>query len=59
MIDPVSAFAMASAAFNGIKKMVDAGKEFEDVLGQIGIWMGMTIAFMLGGGLTWALSHFR
>ena len=24
-----------------------------------GFWMGMTIASMLGGGLTWALSHFR
>jgi len=24
-----------------------------------GFWMGMTIASMLGGVLTWALGHFR
>jgi len=27
--------------------------------GRGGFWAGMTIASMLGGGLTWALSHFR
>lgn len=39
-MDPVSIFMAASAAFNGIKKLVEAGREIEDVLGQIGSWMG-------------------
>lgn len=30
----------ATAAFNTIKKLVEAGREVEDVLGQIGAWMG-------------------
>jgi hypothetical protein len=39
-MDPISIFMAASAAFNGIKKLVEAGREIEDVLGQIGTWMG-------------------
>ena len=39
-MDPVSIFMAATAAFNGIKKLVAAGREIEDVLGQIGTWMG-------------------
>ena len=39
-MDPVSIFMAATAAFNGIKKLVEAGREIEDVLGQIGTWMG-------------------
>jgi hypothetical protein len=39
-MDPISIFMAASAAFNGIKKLVEAGREIEDVLGQIGSWMG-------------------
>jgi len=30
----------ATAAFNTVKKLVEAGREVEDVLGQIGAWMG-------------------
>jgi len=30
----------ATAAFNTVKKLVEAGREVEDVLGQIGTWMG-------------------
>ena len=40
MIDPVSLFMAATAAFNTVKKLVEAGREVEDVLGQIGTWMG-------------------
>ena len=40
MIDPVSLFMAATAAFNTVKKLVEAGREVEDVLGQIGVWMG-------------------
>ena len=38
MLDPVTAFATASAAFNFIKKAVDAGREIEDVGSQLGTW---------------------
>lgn len=40
MIDPVSLFMAATTAFNTVKKLVEAGREVEDVLGQIGTWMG-------------------
>jgi len=36
MIDPVSAFAMASMAFKGIKKAVEVGRELEDIAGFFG-----------------------
>ena len=36
MIDPVSAFALASGAFNLIKKAVETGKEIEDCVGYFG-----------------------
>ena len=36
MIDPVSAFALASSAFNMIKKAVAAGREIEDCVGYFG-----------------------
>ena len=39
-MDPISIFMAASAAFNTVKKLVEAGREIEDVLGQIGVWMG-------------------
>ena len=38
MLDPVTAFATASAAFNFIKRAVDAGREIEDVGTQLGTW---------------------
>ena len=36
MIDPVSAFALATGAFNMIKKAVAAGREIEDCAGYFG-----------------------
>ncbi len=40
MLDPVSAFAMATAAFNGIKRAVEIGREVQDVYGQLSRWAG-------------------
>ena len=40
MIDPVTAITAATAAFNGVKKLVHAGREIEDVVGQLGKWYG-------------------
>lgn len=37
-MDPVSALAMASAAYNGIKKAVELGREAHDIFGQLGKW---------------------
>ena len=38
MIDPVSAFAMASAAYNTVKKGIEMGQELEGMAGQLGQW---------------------
>ena len=38
MIDPISAFAAANAAFKGVKMLVQAGREIEDVSKQLGSW---------------------
>jgi DNA-binding helix-hairpin-helix protein with protein kinase domain len=38
LIDPVTAFAAATTAFKGIKALVNAGREVEDVTSQIGKW---------------------
>ena len=40
MIDPVSALATASAAYNVIKKGFEIGREVEDMAGDLGRWMG-------------------
>jgi hypothetical protein len=40
MIDPITAISAATAAFNGVKKLVAAGREIEDVVGQLGKWYG-------------------
>ena len=40
MIDPITAISAATAAFNGVKKLVHAGRELEDVVGQLGKWYG-------------------
>jgi hypothetical protein len=40
MIDPITAIAAATAAYNGVKKLVYAGRELEDVVGQLGKWYG-------------------
>jgi hypothetical protein len=40
MIDPVSALAIATSAFNLLKKGISAGRELEDMAGQLGSWFG-------------------
>jgi len=40
MIDPLTAFAAANAAFKGVKMLVGAGKEIQDISGQLGAWYG-------------------
>ena len=40
MIDPITAITAATAAYNGVKKLVYAGRELEDVVGQLGKWYG-------------------
>ena len=40
MIDPITAIAGATQAYNLVKKMVYAGRELEDVAGQLGKWYG-------------------
>ena len=40
VLDPITAFATASAAFNFVKKAVEAGREIEDVGSQLGTWFG-------------------
>jgi len=40
VLDPVTAVATATAAFNFIKKAVEAGREIEDVGSQLGTWFG-------------------
>ena len=40
LIDPVSALATASAAYNVIKKGFEIGREVEDMAGDLSRWMG-------------------
>ncbi len=40
MVDPLTAIATATAAFNTVKKMVSMGQDVEATLGQIGKWYG-------------------
>ena len=40
MIDPVSVFAAACTAYNGVKKAIEFGRELEDVVGQMSSWWG-------------------
>ena len=40
MIDPVTAIATASAAFNMIKKGFEVGRDIEDMSSDLGRWMG-------------------
>ena len=40
MINPITAFGVATTAFKGIKALVHAGREVEDVTSQIGKWFG-------------------
>ena len=48
MIDPVTAITAATAAYNGLTKMVKMGREVEDCIGQISKWAGAAsdIAFL-------------
>ena len=39
-MDPMTLFAAVTSSFHIVKKLVNAGKEFEDVSLQIGKWMG-------------------
>ena len=39
-MDPITAIATATAAFNTVKKMVSMGRDVEETLGQIGKWYG-------------------
>ncbi|MAI37778.1 MAG: hypothetical protein CBB67_005760 [Alteromonadaceae bacterium TMED7] len=45
MIDPMSAIMTATAAFNGIKKVVEAGQNVEQTFQQIGKWYGAVSDF--------------
>jgi hypothetical protein len=45
MIDPITAFTLATTAFNTIKKCVEAGREFEDTAQQLGKWYGAVADF--------------
>jgi hypothetical protein len=38
MLDPVSALAIATSAYNVIKKGIEMGRELEDMGGQLGSW---------------------
>ena len=40
MVDPITAIAGATAAFNAIKKGFEVGREVESMYGDIGRWMG-------------------
>jgi len=37
-VDPITALAAATAIWSGIKATVDAGREVQDVFGQLGVW---------------------
>jgi hypothetical protein len=38
MLDPVSALAIATSAYNVIRKGIEMGRELEDMGGQLGTW---------------------
>ena len=40
MIDPVSAYAPATTAYKGVKMLLQAGRDIEDVSKQLGSWYG-------------------
>lgn len=41
-MDPITLLAAASAAFNGVKQLVDHGREIEDVFAQLSKWATAT-----------------
>ena len=48
MIDPFTAVAAATTAFNTVKKFVHAGQEFENVMDQMGKWYTSVSDFRKG-----------
>lgn len=44
MIDPISAFATATAAYNALKKGIELGQEIEGMASQLGQWFGACAA---------------
>ena len=48
LIDPFTAVAAATTAFNTVKKFVHAGQEFENCMGQMGKWYGAVSDFRKG-----------
>lgn len=45
MLDPMTAVATATAAFNGVKKLVEAGQNIENTFSQMGKWYGAVSDF--------------
>lgn len=39
-MDPITIMAAATAAFNGVKKAVELGREVSDIYGQLSTWAG-------------------
>jgi len=63
-IDPIQYGRLIAQVENLTAKVESMDTDIKELLalankGRGGFWMGMTIASMLGGVLTWALSHFR
>jgi CHASE3 domain sensor protein len=48
MIDPFTAVAAATTAFNTVKKFVHAGQDFENCMGQMGKWYSSVSDFRKG-----------
>lgn len=44
MIDPISAFATATAAYNALKRGIELGQEIEGMASQLGQWFGACAA---------------
>jgi len=63
-IDPIQYGRLIAQVENLTAKVESMDTDIKELLalankGRGGFWMGMTIASMLGGVLTWALGHFR
>ena len=50
MIDPVTAIAGATAAFNAIKKGIEVGKDLQDMGGTLAKWSGALADLDLADG---------
>jgi hypothetical protein len=48
LIDPFTAIAAATTAFNTVKKFVNAGQDFENTVGQMGKWYTAVSDFRKG-----------